>query len=276
MEQFEGYWEHMRESFPVLLTGAMTITAALAILIFGWIAAKIVRRIMRKPSFGGEALDATLQPILASTAFYTILAITVYAFLTKLGVPAHSLLAVFGAAGLAIAFALKDTLSNIASGIMMIALRPLQVGDFVETPNAIGSVEEIGLFATSIKNAEGLYIYVPNSQVWATRVQNYGRHRERKLIINIGVSYETDLKNAQAILLETLSALPDIKSMPSAPECYVTAFGDIAVMLSARAWLPADDWTARASDARIAVKEALDKAGIKIPQRGVVIQSGLD
>ncbi|WP_371396546.1 mechanosensitive ion channel family protein [Fretibacter rubidus] len=265
MEQIEAYWAQARETFPLLLTGAMTLSAALAILIIGWIVAKIARGIIRKPSFGGQRLDATLRPVFATTVFYTIVAMTLYAFLTKLGVPAHSLLAVFGAAGLAIAFALKDTLSNIAAGVMMIALRPLQVGDFVDTPNAMGSVTEIGLFSTSIKNVEGVYIFVPNSQVWATRVQNFGRHTERRLMVDIGVSYETDLKKAQAILLETLAALPDVQSLPTPPECYVMTFGDSAITLSSRAWLPADNWLARASDARIALKEALDKAGIEIP-----------
>ena len=114
---------------------------------------------------------------------------SIYAFLTKLGIPATSLLAVFGAMGLAVGLALKDTLSNIASGVMLLFLRPLQVGDFVYTDGYSCIVEENGLFATTLKNIEGIYIYVPNSEVWSNRLQNYTRHSEREFRETIGVGY---------------------------------------------------------------------------------------
>lgn len=265
MEQFTAYWAQARDAFPLAVSFAMSAAAALVILIVGWLLAKILRRTMRKPSFGGKRLDTTLRPILASAVFYVIIAMTLYAFLIKLGVPAQSLLAVFGAAGLAIGLALKDTLSNVASGVMMLTLRPLQVGEFVEGPNATGTVTEVGLFATTLKNPEGIFIYIPNRQMWVNRVQNFNRHTERKLLVDIGVGYGTDLPRAQDIVIKTLSALADVKDGPTPPECFVMSFGDSAVNLSCRCWLPADNWLARASEARVAIKTALDKAGIEIP-----------
>lgn len=265
LTEAKTYFVMMREDFPLILSGTLTVIAAFTILIVGWTIAKIIARGVRNPKFGGHRIDATLRPVLASTIFYVIAAMTVYAFLTKLGVPSSSLLAVFGAAGLAIGLALKDTLSNIASGVMMLTLRPLQVGDFVDTPNATGTVTEIGLFATTIKNLEGVYLYIPNSQVWHSRVTNFGRHTERKLIVDIGVSYEADLPKVKALLLQTMNDNPLVQQMPTPPECYVMSFGDSAMTISSRCWMPAADWLKNASDMRIALKAALDGAGVEIP-----------
>jgi len=265
LNEAKDYFIMMRENFPLILSGTLSLIAALAILIVGWTAAKMIARGIRNPKFGGERIDATLRPVLASTIFYVIAAMTLYAFLTKLGVPSSSLLAVFGAAGLAIGLALKDTLSNIASGVMMLTLRPLQVGDFVDTPHAVGTVTEIGLFATTIKNPEGVYLYIPNSQVWHSRVTNFGRHTERKLIVDIGVSYEVDLLQVKALLLKTMNDNPIVQQHPTPPECYVMSFGDSAMTISSRCWMPAADWLKNASDMRIALKQALDEAGIEIP-----------
>ena len=265
LAEAKTYFVMMREDFPLILSGTLSLIAAFTILILGWIVAKILRRGIRNPKFAGKHIDATLRPVLASSVFYLIIAMTLYAFLTKLGVPATSLLAVFGAAGLAIGLALKDTLSNIASGVMMLTLRPLQVGEFIDTPNAAGTVQEIGLFATTLKDKDGVFIYIPNSQVWHSRVTNFGRHKERKLSVDIGVSYDADLQKVKALLLQTMNDNPRVQQLPTPPECYVMSFGDSAVIVSARCWMPAADWLMNASDMRVALKQALDDAGIDIP-----------
>ena len=276
MEQLETFLTQTREQTPRLLDLSFNVVAAFAILIVGWIVARALRRKIRKPSFGPKHLDKTLRPVIASAIFYIIFAMAIYAFLAKLGVPATSLLAVFGAAGLAIGLALKDTLSNIASGVMLLILRPLQVGDFVDTSSYAGSVEEIGLFATTLKNIEGIYIYVPNSEVWRNRLQNFSRHTERKFIETIGVGYESNLQKTKQLLLDVMKVAPDMMNEPSPPECYVTEFGESAVIVSCRCWLPSDDWMLRTSNLRIAIKEALDKEGIDIPypQRVVMTKAG--
>ena len=265
LAEVKTYFVMMREDFPLILAGTLTVLGAFTILIVGWTLARLISRGVRNPKFGGKRIDATLRPVLASTVFYLIAAMTVYAFLTKLGVPSAQLLAVFGAAGLAIGLALKDTLSNIASGVMMLSLRPLQVGDYVDTPNAVGTVHEIGLFATSIRNNEGVFLYIPNSQVWHSRVTNFGRHSERKLIVEIGVSYDADLNKTKELLLDVMRDNPISLQLPTPPECYVMSFGDSSMNLSCRCWMPAADWLRNASDMRIALKSALDEAGIDIP-----------
>jgi len=275
MEQLETFLSQTREQTPRLLDLGFNILAAFVILIIGWIIARALRRKMRKPTFGPDNLDKTLRPVIASAVFYVIIAMAIYAFLSKLGVPATSLLAVFGAAGLAIGLALKDTLSNIAAGVMLLVLRPLKIGEYVDTSNYAGSVQEIGLFATTFKNSEGMYVYVPNGEVWRNRLENYSRHSERKFIETIGVGYESDLQKTKALLLGVMQAAPDMMEDPSPPECYITDFGDSAIMVSCRCWLPADDWMLRTSNLRIAIKEALDKAGIEMPypQRVVTTKS---
>jgi small conductance mechanosensitive channel len=266
-------WANIRAASPAFFDMGLSIANAFLILVMGIFVARTLRKKFRKSSFGGHRIDATLRPVMGSIIFYLVLALTLYAFLTKLGIPATALLAVFGSAGLAIGLALKDTLSNIAAGFMLIFLRPLEVGDFVETSNFSGSVKEIGLFSTTLINSDGLYIYVPNGQVWNNRLQNYGRHKARRFSINISVGYDTDLKAAQKIMLGVLSKTPNVLNEPAEPQCYVTDFGEYAIAMTARCWLPASDWSAATSDIRIALKEALDTAKIEIPYpQRVVIQ----
>lgn len=265
METFTKYWKLAREEFPQVLSFTLTFIAALSILIVGIIVARWLRKRFLKSRLGGDRISATLRPVLASVIFYFIIAFTLYAFLTKIGVPSSALLAVFGSAGLAVGLALKDTLGNIASGVMLLMLHPLKIGEFVDTPNYAGTVQEIGLFSTTLKNLEGLYIYVPNGQVWNNRLQNFARHTERKLMIDIGVGYDTDLDKAREILLGVLADTAGVKDMPTPPEVYVMGFGDSAINMSARCWLPADNWLGRASDVRMRIKKALDEAKIEIP-----------
>ena len=276
MEQLENFLTQTREQTPRLLEHGFNVIAAFVILILTWVVARILRRKIRKPAFGPDNLDATLRPVIASAVFYVIIAMAIYAFLSKLGVPATSLLAVFGAAGLAIGLALKDTLSNIASGVMLLVLRPLSIGEYVDTSSYAGSVKEIGLFATTLINGEGMYVYVPNSEVWRNRLENYSRHSERKFIESIGVGYESDLQKVKQLLLGVMQATPDMMDTPSPPECYVTSFGESAIIVSCRCWLPADQWMLRTSNLRIAIKEALDKEAITIPypQRVVTTKAG--
>lgn len=273
MEQIQNLWTQATEQFPILLGFGTTILSALAVLILGWIVARWFRKRLRNIKLGRHEIDPTLRPIFASAVFYVIMAMTLYAFLIKLGVPPTSLIAVFGAAGLAIGLALKDTLSNIAAGVLMLILRPLSVGDFISTGNNSGTVMEIGLFATTLQTVEGLFVYIPNSAVWPNHIQNFGRHKIRRAVIEIGVGYETDLKKAQAMLLSCLENTPDLLqfeegkpgSAPTPPEVYVVSFGDSAINLSCRCWLPADKWLGRTSDLRIRIKSKLDEAGVEIP-----------
>ena len=266
MDQIISTVDSLREGFPFVLTLAGNLIAALIIFVVGWLVGKWMQKRIQRSRVGGSHLDATLKPVVASVVFYLVLALTLYAVLIKLGVPPTSLIAVFGGAALAIGLALKDTLSNIASGLMLLFLRPLAVGEFVDLGPSMGTITEIGLFATTLKTPDGIYQYVPNSKVWEGRIQNFGRHKVRRFVLQIGVSYDTNLRDAQRIMLEVLDKADRVQEAPpTPPECYVMAFADSSINFECRVWLPADNWFARASEVRIRIKEALDQSGIEIP-----------
>ncbi len=266
MDKVLQSWTYVREQFPFLLNISLNLISAVFIFVLGMVIGRWVQKRIRQSKISAH-LDATLKPVVASAFFYVIVAMTIYAVLVKLGVPASSLIAIFGAAGLAIGLSLKDTLSNIASGIFLLMLRPIKVGEFVDLPNTSGTVIEIGLFATTLRTAEGLFQYVPNSKVWEGRIQNYARNTSRQFRFDIGVSYDTDLRQAQSVMMDVLSSAEDriIAEGVSPPEVFVMNFGDSSVNFNCRVWLPSDKWFARASALRIDIFEALGKADIEIP-----------
>jgi len=267
MDAIADFWARAQEEFPILLILGGNLVSALLIFIAGIMFGRWLSKRLRKSQFGGSHLDATLRPVMASVVFYIILAMTLYAVLVKLGVPPTSLLAVFGGAALAIGLALRDTLANIAAGVMLLILRPLKVGDFVDIgQSTVGTVEEIGLFTSTIRNLENVAVYLPNSLIWGNRIQNFGRHINRKAIVEIGVGYGTDLEATRKLLLDLMAGHPGlVEDAQTPPELYVMGFGDSAINLSCRCWLPGDNWLQRISDLRIAIKSTLDNAGVEIP-----------
>ncbi len=242
----------------------ITVIPAIAIFIVGTIIARYLRQRLKQSKFGGRHVDETLRPVIASFVFYTIMAATLYAVLIKLGVPPTSLIAVFGAAGLAVALGLKDTLSNIAAGVMLLFLRPLSVGETVDMEGVIGTIDEIDLFSTTLNTPDGLYLYIPNSIIWNNRIQNFSRHASRRATINIRIGYENDLESVQALLTNILLQTPDMLSVPETPKVYITSFENTAVHISCRCWLPRQDWAKRVSDLHIDIKKTLDKADINM------------
>jgi len=265
MDTLKTYWTQIQSSLPEIGHIATQFLSSFGILVIGWIIARWVRKKIRTTAFGGRAIDRTIRPVIAGTAFYVLIAMSIYAALRHMGIEATALLAVFGAAGLAIGLALKDTLGNIAAGFMLLVLHPFKVDDFIITPTVSGTVSEIGLFQTQIRTLEGVLVFVPNAEIWHQNIQNYNRHSHRRLIVDVGIGYESDLTKARDLVLETLNADPNVLGGDKAPECYVMQFADSAVILSCRCWLPGDNWLGNTSDIRIALKTALDKAGIEIP-----------
>ena len=265
MESFIEQWKMFEAGFPKLVEFSIALLAGLGTFLAGVIIARWLRRKIRGAHFGTDRVDATLRPVIASVIYYVVIGATIYAALRQVGVEPTALLAVFGAAGLAIGLALKDTLGNIAAGFMLLILRPLNVGEYIETPSGAGSVQEMGLFSTVVKTAEGLYVFIPNGQIWNNRIQNYNRHTERRLTVPIGVSYEADLKATQALLVETMVAMGTTLDTPEMPHVLVTEFGDSAIHLSARCWMTPENWGHKTSDMRVALKAALDENGIEIP-----------
>jgi len=253
------------------LTFLPRLAAALAILLFGWFAAGWAVGLITRVGSRASHLDPTIRPVLATVARYAVLILFIIAALGQLGVQTASLLAVLGAAGLAIGLALQGTLQNIAAGIMLIYLRPFSVGDYIESPTISGTVREIGLFATHLDTGDGLFFFAPNSELWNKPLKNHSRNPRRLMTIQFGISYDSDPAEARRVLLELVSA--DERILPDpAPTVFVEKFGETAVTLTLQAWAPtAVFWEAQRATIEEA-KRRLEAAGVEIPIPQRIVQ----
>ncbi|HHL42320.1 MAG TPA: mechanosensitive ion channel [Hellea balneolensis] len=244
----------------------MNIFSALGVLILGWLFARWLERFTRTRLSNNKGLEAspTLTPLIATIIRYAVLLTTIFAALTIAGFPPTSLLAVFGAAGLAIALAVQGTLSNVAAGIMLVFLRSIKVGEYIETPNVQGTVLEIGLFTTQMKTSDGVFVTVPNAQIWASQIHNYSRFRIRRIDINIDLARDNDLEAAIALLDKVTTKESRIMNK-AATSVVITGFGPTTASLQIRCWLKADNLRTDSSDLRVLLHQALLNEGFKLP-----------
>jgi len=237
---------------------------AIAILVFGWIAASWARRL----TFGAlgrvPRIDDTIKPILANSVRYVILAFVIVAVLARFGVETTSIIAVFGAAGLAIGLALQGTLSNIAAGVMLLLLRPFSVGEYVDAGSVSGTVEEIGLFTTRFKTAGGLFLAAPNSSLWNSVIINYSRNPLRRIDLVVGIGYDDDLRGAMVELENLMNTDARILKDPAA-QVFTTELGDNSVNLTLRCWVNSADYWPTLTDLTRDTKLRLDEKGYSIP-----------
>lgn len=251
-----------------LSTWAMQVvpnfTAAILVLAAGYWLSGFVARQTGHLVDTLEQVDPTLKGVLMAVVRYAALIITVVAALGQLGVQTTSILAALGAAGLAIGLALQGTLANVAAGVMLLWLRPFRVGDYIEANGFAGTVREVGLFATELNTWDGIYQFVPNSQLWNTPLTNPSRMPTRLIQVKYGISYGDDIAKAKSILLET--ARNDPRVLPdSEPQIFVSMLGDNAVELSLRAWSATSDYWPTLRDLNEKGKCALEEAGLSIP-----------
>ncbi|MEX0921638.1 MAG: mechanosensitive ion channel domain-containing protein [Rhodovibrionaceae bacterium] len=253
----------MEDLSPVAIDITLNVLSAIAILIVGlavarW-AANATRKALSRPRF-----DATLALIFSAVVRYFIIIIVLVAILSQFGVQTASIIAALGAAGLAIGLALQGTLSNIAAGVMLLFLRPFQVGDYIDAEGIGGTVDELGLFTTQMRTADGIYVSVPNSSIWNRQIMNYSRLPTRRIVIPVGISYSDDIDQAQQILMELMQGDSRVLQSPE-PQVLVTGLGDSSVDLSVRCWSSTGDYWGLLWDLNKASKELLEHAGITIP-----------
>ncbi|RMF00934.1 MAG: mechanosensitive ion channel family protein [Alphaproteobacteria bacterium] len=242
----------------------LSLLSAVAILVAGFVLAGWISRTLRRRLETIKRFDHTLIPILAQIARYAVLLFTLILVLAEFGIQTTSIIAVLGAAGLAIGLALQGTLQNVAAGMMLLFLRPFKAGDFIETSAASGTVSEIGMFMTRLNTAQGIHIAVPNSRIWSDSIINYSKNPRRRLDLLVGIAYEDDIDRARKIILELAHKEERILKDPE-PVVIVKDLGESSVDLELRAWIKrADFWDVRFQMLRD-VKYALDAAGISIP-----------
>lgn len=253
---------------------APRLLAALAILVIGWILARWLARIVGH-LLDRRAIDPTITPVVRAVVRYGVLIVTFVAVLGQLGIKTASILAVLGAAGLAIGLALQGTLSNIAAGMMLLWLRPFRVGDYIDNGSIAGTVNEIGLFATEMTTFDGIYRFVPNSELWNRQVQNYTRNGKRWLVLDYGISYDDDVEQAKRTLLALVEGDERTLDEP-APQAIVTSLADSAVVVTLRVWVRTPDYWNVRFELIERGKAALEAAGctIPFPQRTVHVERG--
>ncbi|NNE51466.1 MAG: mechanosensitive ion channel [Sulfitobacter sp.] len=247
-----------------LASAAGSVMAAILILILGWIVSKWLQTRVQNLGKRNKHLDEMLFDFLASVVRYVVLGFTALFVLNTFGVQTTSVVALVGAAGLAIGLALQGTLSNVAAGVMLILFRPIKVGDFVEVAGKMGTVKQINLNFTELADLSNVHVVVPNSEVWGNIITNYSVNETRRAEWTFGVGYGANLKTAEDIIRETIMADDRAHAEP-APFIQVTNLGDSSVDFLVRVWCSAGDYFAFKADMTRKVKEALDAGGVDIP-----------
>lgn len=249
---------------PLAIEYGLQFVGAVITLIVGWIAAAwargaTVRWLNRIPH-----MDATLVPFLATIVRISILAIVVVAVLNQFGVETTSIIALMGAAGLAIGLALQGTLSNIASGVVLLVLRPFKIDEYVDAGGLAGTVVQIGLFNTELKTVDGVFLTVPNSSISNQAIINYSRNPTRRLNLTMSISYDDDIEGASKVLMDLMLADERVLDDPE-PQVLVGALGASSVDLSMRCWTSTDDFWPFHFEITKKSKLALEGAGYSIP-----------
>ncbi|MFN3826552.1 MAG: mechanosensitive ion channel family protein [Micavibrio sp.] len=255
----------IEENLDIILAVGLDLILAMMILVAGWMIGNWVSK--RIQTF--KRLDETLADFLSGLSKYAIFTVSVVMMLSEFGVQTASLLAVLGAAGLAIGLALQGTLSNVAAGVMLLILRPFKIGDYITTgnDNIGGTVKSLGLFGTELAAPDNVYIFVPNSQIWTNDIWNYTRNPYRRQDINVGISYDDDINKAFSVINQTIAGdariISDDEQMK--PQVMANQMGDFSIDLIVRVWCKSPDYWNVRWDLTKAIKEALDAHGITIP-----------
>nr|WP_224825154.1 mechanosensitive ion channel domain-containing protein [Cognatishimia sp. MH4019] len=264
MEIYDGRSVADLLTLEALLGIAGNVIAAIAIILLGFMVSGFLRRRVRQLGEDHDTLDDTLFIFLGNIARYTVLAFTALFVLNTFGVQTTSIIAVIGAAGLAIGLALQGTLSNVAAGVMIILFRPLKIGDFVQVNDVMGTVKEITLNYTEIASLGNVKVIVPNSEVWGNTIKNYSEYPTRRAEWTFGVGYGVNLADAERVIHDTIMADDRSHSDPE-PFIQVNNLGGSSVDFLVRVWCSSSDYFQYQADMKRKVKEALDAADINIP-----------
>ncbi|MBO9431058.1 mechanosensitive ion channel domain-containing protein [Sulfitobacter sp. R18_1] len=247
-----------------LASAAGSVIGAIVILLLGWIISSWLQHRVENLGKRHKHLDEMLFEFLASIVRYVVLGFTVLFVLNTFGVKTTSVVAVIGAAGLAIGLALQGTLSNVAAGVMLILFRPIKIGDFVVIAGEMGTIKQINLNYTVLADLSNVQVIVPNSEVWGNVITNYSVNPTRRAEWTFGVGYGANLKTAEDIIRSTIMSDERADTDPE-PFIQVNNLNDSSVDFLVRVWCSADDYFAFKADMTRKVKEALDEGGVDIP-----------
>lgn len=257
----------------LLVNGGIRFLAAIAILVIGWLLATYVKRWIQA---GLERIpfDETLKPLLASLFRYAILVLTFILVLEQFGVQTTGLIAVLGAAGLAIGLALQGTLSNVAAGVMLLILLPFRAGHYIQASGHEGTVREIGLFTCILVTRDTVYISIPNSAIFSGTIVNYTREPHRRIHFTVPVDIANDLDIVEGAIAEMVTANKYVLKKPE-PWIGISQMQDYAVILFVRAHVASRDYWQALPALQRDVKRALDKSGalVAVPRQAPAVRN---
>jgi small conductance mechanosensitive channel len=258
-------------STAIELTSAwgLKVLGALTVLVVGRIACGILRRATRR-ALTRASLYPSLVPFVSNLVYYASGAVVIIAVLNLFGIQTASVIAVLGAASLAIGLAMQGTLSNFSAGVMLLVFRPFRIGDFVDVAGNSGTVQEIGIFSTVLHTVDNVKVMIPNSNIYGGTVKNYSANEKRRNDLVIGISYDDDIALAieavRSVLASDSRVLADPESLVA-----VSELADSSVNLVIRAWCTTENYWPLRFDLNRHLKEAIEAAGctIPFPQRDV-------
>ena len=263
MDIMQNSLEWANNNQGLLIEYGLNIVSAIATLLIGMMVARIIaggfHKVLTK-----RKLDTTIVDFVSHMVKYVIVAFVVIAALSRIGVQTTSFIALIGAAGLAIGLALQGSLSNFASGVLIIILRPFKAGEYIEAAGIAGSVESVQIFATTLVTVDNKFVVVPNSSILGGNIINYSRKATRRIDLVIGVSYNANLQQTKALLEKVVTANKRVLKNPGV-QVAVAELADSSVNFVVRPWVnSADYWDVR-FELMEAIKDALDADGIEIP-----------
>lgn len=236
---------------------------AIIIFIVGYLFAKLARRMCLK-LLNVRHVEKTISLFVSRMLYYAIIVFSIIAALSKLGVQTASLIAIIGAAGLAVAFSLRSSLSNLASGILLIIFRPFKVGDYIAISSQSGTVEEISILYTTIITSQNLEVIIPNTKFMGDYVTNYSAKPTRRAEIIVGIGYDDDIKKAKDILATLIGKDTRVEKTPKA-QIGVKELANSSVNLFIRTHIKREHYWQYLFETNEAIKNSFDAAGISIP-----------
>ncbi|MCL1993537.1 MAG: mechanosensitive ion channel family protein [Spirochaetes bacterium] len=270
-------WDSYHENFA---TAGHRLILAVVIIVAGWGVFKLSKRIKVKTLSEKWRIDATVVSILRLVLQYGIFFICTIMVLDLFGINTTGIIALLGTAGIAVGFALKDTMGNIAAGIVIIFLRPFKIGDWIEFGENLGEVTQIGLFATNLNTPDGICVTSPNSAIWSSALINYTNNPTRRMDIAITILYTDPVDRAIEVLQEVgkQSYFLTEQTVPSgqSPWVIVHSFGEAGINIHFRAWVPTDKYWEFYWPTFKLITEKIKEAGLTIalPRREMHIIGG--
>jgi len=247
-----------------LVTGySIKLIAAIAIFFVGQFIAKVIRKIVVK-LLDKRGVDTAVISFVASLTYALVFMVAIIAAISHLGFNTTSLIAIMGAAGLAIGLALQGSLSNFASGVLIISLRPFKSGDFIEVAGIAGIVEEILIFSTTLRTGDNKSVIIPNGSITSGTITNYSTKPTRRIDLIIGVSYDANLAHTKQVLNDVV-AKNTLVLKDQDVTIGVSELADNSVNLVIRPWVKSENYWPVYFDLLENIKVALDEAGIEIP-----------